>query len=525
MKKHGTTGKYKVNSNIGTYKKGEPPMKYRIYALALLLLHSCAHAEDISGKSVFVDFMNYDLYSTTGYTLITNQEHEKGHMVKKPELSVSIFGGKTTQSGQDDLRTYLLFDGLKELIVREDIPDNLTEELSQDILCRDFNVRTQGDSHHSKLTLNPKQTSLGFALSYRHPLSEKYWVSVDAPFLHLKQTPELKETILTEQTAANSVRSNADAFFNSDNSSDRLDAQENMLEAFRQPGLKYGRIDGTQKKNGMADLKIRIGRNAVNKDNLFVSQYLGLVIPTGNKRTAEYMWEPIVGNGHHAGIEWGNTIQMCMHEAKMCNWWVTNALTGHYLFENTQKRSLDLYNGQWTRYLAMFKDGAGRIANRRTFGINLMTQDVKVNPGFALGMASQVSLVGKNWNLNAGVINRVRQAEDVQLAQAWVEGPMIAHLDEPAGAPGEVAPLRKMGRDIASTDTITTTNTFIKTSDINLNSAAHPSVIMSTLHASAAYFNDGEFSQNYEIGGSYDTARQNAGINRWNVYGKVLISF
>lgn len=499
-------------------------MKYRIYTLALLLLHSYAHAEDISGKSVFVDFPNYELYSTTGYTLIADLEHDKGHAVEKPELSLSIFGGKTTRDGQENLRNYLLFDNKKELIVKEDVPDSLAEDLSQDILCRDFNVRTVGDQHYSKITMDPKQTKLGFMISYRHPINEKYWVNFDAPFEHLKQTVGLTETIVVAQSTNNQRASNPDAFFDTGTTT-RLTAQINMFEAFRQTGLKYGRIDGTQKKDGMADFKIRFGRNAVVRDDLFVSQYVGVIVPTGNRRTAEYMWEAIVGNGHHAGIDWGNTTQICVHEANRCNWWVTNVLSGNYLFENTQKRSLDLYNGPWTRYLAMFENSATRATNQRTFGINLMTQDVKVSPGFALGMASQVSLVGKNWNINLGIINRFRQAEEVQLAQAWEEGPMIADLAEPAGVPGEVAPLRKMGRGIDLTGIASDSNIFIKESDINLNSAAHPSVLSSTIHASAAYFNNGEFSQNYELGGSVDTSRQNAGISRWNVFGRLLISF
>ena len=122
-------------------------------------------------------------------------------------------------------------------------------------------------------------------------------------------------------------------------------------------------------------------------------------------------------------------------------------------------------------------------------------------------------------------MNRFRQAEDIELAKAWELGPMIAHLDEPAGAPGEVAPLRKMGRGLAIANIFSNSNIYIQESDIDLNSAAHPSVIASTIHGSVAYFNDGEFSQNYELGGSYDTSRQNAGISRWNIYGKLLISF
>lgn len=497
-------------------------MKYRIYALALLLLHASSQAENISGKSVFVDFVNYDLYSTTGYNLIVNQQHEKGHVLNEPEVLLSLFYGESTNHA--DLNKYFLFDNKTELVVKENIPTTAVAELSQDLFSQDFNLQTFAGNYHSILKFKPKQTSLGFVISARYPFHERYWVSIDLPFLHLNQNLNLEEIRISDESTAYGTRNFKES--NGNATRETLTPQVNMYEAFRQPGLEYGRIDGAQKKDGLADIKIHVGRNAYNREDLFVSQYVGIIIPTGNRRTAKYMWEPIVGNGHHVGVDWGNTTHICMHEASLCNWWITNALTGQYLFENTQKRSLDLFNGPWTRYLAMYKDASARSANTLTFGINSMTQDVKINPGVAFHMATQLSLVGENWNINFGIINRFRQAEEIELAEQWKLGPMIANIAPVAGA---VVPSRKMGRAFNSTAMIagggTPADLFIQESDINLLSAAHTNVFANTLHASVAYFNDGQYSQNYEIGGSYDVSRQNTGIERWSLFGKVLINF
>ncbi|MFT6765783.1 MAG: hypothetical protein ACJAZS_000675 [Alteromonas naphthalenivorans] len=499
-------------------------MKCRIYVLALLLLHSCTYTEDVSGKSVFVDFENFELYSTTGYTLVAHQQHEKGHILNKPELSAVIFGGKTTSGAQDELNKYFLFDGKKELIVKEAIPatanTDAAQELSQDISTGDFNLQTVADNYASRIWFKPVQRRLGMALSLRIPFCDKYWVNIDAPFEHLKQDLDLQE----ERTSTESTVAAVTKF------TDSTTLVTSMYEAFRQTGLNYGRINGAQTKNGLADLTIRIGRNAYNREDFFVSQHFGIVIPTGNRRTAEYMWEPIVGNGHHAGLDWGNTTHICMHEADRCNWWITNAISGRYLFENTQKRSLDLHNGPWTRYLAMYKNTAARTSDARNFGINSMTKDVKVSPGVSFGISTQLSMMAKNWNMNVGVINRFRQAEEVTLAESWVQGPQIATIGTVATAgTGEVIPSRKMGRALDYTNLIAggaaPTDYFIKESDINLNSAAHTNVFASTIHASVAYYRDAAWSQNYELGGSYDTSRQNTAIDRWSIYTKLLISF
>ena len=491
-------------------------MKYRIYAIVFLLLHACSYAEDISGNSVFVDFENFDLYSTTGYNLIVNQQHEKGHVLNKPEISASIFGGKTIKESSSDLNKFFLFNGKKQLTVKETIPGSAVAELAQDILSGDFNIETVDGGHDSTISFNPKQSRIGFVLSLRIPFHEKYWFNIDAPFMHKKQSLELKEV----HVGALSNVDNSAAFRGA------LTRINSMFEAFRQTGLEYGRIDGAQKKDGLADLKLRIGRNTYNREDLFVSQYVGVVIPTGNRRTAKYVWEPMIGNGHHVGIDWGNTIQICAYEAKRCNWWVTNAITGQYLFENTQKRSLDLNNGPWTRYLAMYANAADLSTDTKSFGINLMTKDVNVSPGVSFNIASQLSVVSENWNINVGVINRFRQAETIELTEEWVEGPQIANIGILAAVgTGEVIPSRKMGRGFDVANLQSTSSIFIKESDINLNSAAHPNVFVSTLHGSIAYFNDGKTPQNYEFGGSVDTSRQNSAIDRWSLYGKLLVSF
>lgn len=506
--------------NRTLYKK-ENPMKYRIYLAAILLLHSCAQAQNVSGKSFFSDLTDYSLYSTSGYTLAADQHHEDGHVLNKPQFVTSAFYGRSS-SDSSALREYFLFGGKQFLTVkgdaRNDVPDTVGEELEQDILFWDFNVKTNNGSQRSTITMNPKQERGGIVFSFRYPFRETYWVSIDAPFAHVKNNLDLTETYTY---TPHSVVRNVNGF------DAKLTTVTTMFEAFRQAGMNYGRIDGVRKKTGLADLTVRLGCNRINHQDLFVSQYVGMIIPTGNTPKGVHMWEPVVGNNHHFGVEWGNTLHYCFKESARGRIWVTNVISGKYLFENTQTRSLDLKTGPWTRYLAMFANGAKRATDEQTFGINLMTKDVKVSPGLAATFATQFCAVGERWNGTVGVMTHLRQAERVELATEWAQGPEVANLNPAAAGAGEVNPFRRMGRAFDQTGMFFAAGTdhFITEDDIDFNSAAHPNVYTTTIHGSLGYYRKTDRSQHYQLGGSYETSRQNTAIDRWTVSAQLQLSF
>jgi hypothetical protein len=492
-------------------------MKYRIYVAALLLLHSCVHAENVSGKSFFSDLQDYSLFSLSGYMSAADQHHDDGHVLNKSQTSATIFGGRSEDVY--DLQEYFLFNG-KHLLRAQEYdtiaPGNALNQEKQDILFGDFNVQTKNTAQASILSVFPEQKRIGLALSMRYGFKDKWWLCVDAPFVRVKNAINLVESYTySPHRVIDGV-----AGFDGDNPT-----VTTMFEAFRQKGMNYGRIDGVQKKAGLADLTVRVGCNSVNKKNVFMSQSLGLIFPTGNRPTAEYVWEPIVGNNKHFGITFSNGGHYLFNETTRGKIWVSVNMESKYLLENTQKRSLDLKNGPWTRYLAMYADNLKRTNDERTFGINLMTKDVKVRPGTTASFGTKFNFISDNWNISAGVISRYRQAERVSLVQDWQRGPQIANL----GTASTVIPTRRMGECINANAAIAggaaPVDYYIQESDIDFNSAAHPALVSYTFHTTAAYYNHSEHPQNYEAGLSYDFSEQNTTINRWSAWAKLQVSF
>lgn len=70
------------------------------------------------------------------------------------------------------------------------------------------------------------------------------------------------------------------------------------------PGLSFSKIgDSALHQQGIADIDFAIGWNFLRRERGVVGIALRLTAPTGNASTAEYLFEPMIGNGRH--WQWG----------------------------------------------------------------------------------------------------------------------------------------------------------------------------------------------------------------------------
>ena len=83
---------------------------------------------------------------------------------------------------------------------------------------------------------------------------------------------------------------------------------------------------------------------------------LVLVIPTGNKNNGEFVFQPIVGRGKYFGIMFGSSLGIDLWENATGDMDIRYELANHFewLFKNNQKRSFDLKNRPWSRYLPVY---------------------------------------------------------------------------------------------------------------------------------------------------------------------------
>jgi len=118
--------------------------------------------------------------------------------------------------------------------------------------------------------------------------------------------------------------------------------------------LKYGKIS-TRKRSvlRLADLRIALGCNLMRGDDYQCALTGFLSIPTGNVPCADYLFEPVAGNGGHLELGVGANCYMKlwqdMEQERTIGLYCDARLA--HLFKATQWRSFDLKNNPNSRYM------------------------------------------------------------------------------------------------------------------------------------------------------------------------------
>lgn len=450
-----------------------------------------------------------------------------------------VFGGRTTKS-ENTARYYFPF-GKTQLLVEEDL-----KQVSQinkldpvDLYSGHFGIETVLETFKSRISIAPRQTVVGGGLHYRHSLWRKeergIWFSISMPIVHVKNEVNLTEV----------VENDGGGVFTS---TDYTAPVGNMKDAFNQTAWKYGKISDcadAMKKTGVADLEIKFGCEWLKDCPYSIESYIGVHVPTGNRPEACYVMEAIVGAGKHVGIMFGNSFgcELYANEAMDRSLRMEVALGSKYLFKKEQIRSFDLKNKPWSRYIQMYaslEDATAAslltgAAARETFtpGINILTQEVDVTPGFMHNLNAAWVLKAKWFQGEIGYNLLSRQSECIEL-NCFTGSPAIKHL---FGA-GQTNPVRDMtGNFILETSDGSITGNFpvplslyeksvITSSDIDLASAATPAHLAHTVYGSlGGNFDECRWPILTHFGASYTFSRAtNAVMDHWTIWAKLGVS-
>ncbi len=439
---------------------------------------------------------------------------------KKSGFEATVFGGVSTNS--TDLAKYFFFGGKTTLTVNDALPAGvIAAELSQNIISWNFNVGTAGPgTFQSTLSIKPQHTFAGATFSYKKYLKNDYWIKIELPLLTVKNNLNFKENILNANGGA----------FTGALGMANTPWVGTMKEAFKQPAMQYGKINGAQRKSGAGDLTFKLGYDSphFNKDGISLTTYVGLVLPTSNKAKAVYVFEPILGNGSHAALQLGSHGQVELSNYKNGVLWMSWSMQAEYLFQNAQKRSFDLKrNGPWSRYLSLSANETQRqIGNwaSRDFGINLLTLDAKVTPGYQSTLTTALSYKGKRWNATLGYATHIRHKETIMLKRPWKEGPMVTA--NATAIPDNINPFHGIGTELDGVESNADDDaaaSLIKQIDIDLNSAAHPGNISHTLSLSCSGDCTSKKPSIFEAGASYEFGKSNTVLHRFGAWATIQV--
>ncbi len=456
-------------------------------------------------------------------------------------LEIVPFGGRMTEDGSVKLAKFFLppgcTGGCLNVIEYNPILD-ANPATSNDgnplknLEARHFNIRTKLETFASTICFRPRQSTIGVGLCYKQTLSQKddgtprWWFEAAMPIEQVRNSMHLTETI--ENTG--------------DGPRDELGLDNSprvgsMKEAFAQKTWLFGRItDRCHRKTGIADVELKVGYNSLACEPCTIHTYIGLIIPTGTKVTSKEVWQPIVGNNHHYGVQLGSSFLFDVFRRGCYS--ITMYLNNdtRYLFANNQIRSFDLIGKPWSRYMETYSSSEQAAAaatsmdqNSGTSGINLFTRCVRVSPHISANFNTAFTLAKHNdcstWLLEGGYNLWARQAESLELQCSSILS--NAALKGVNGM-GQTTVARTIKYNFPTSDyDFNQRYASLSNCDIDLESASHPATIDTIVYFTLGYRWERECPGFIAFGGSYEFTAQeiNTSLDRWLIWGKFCVTF
>jgi hypothetical protein len=150
----------------------------------------------------------------------------------------------------------------------------------------------------------------------------------------------------------------------------------------------------------LSDIQADLGWDFVKRDRWNMGVYARGVAPTGNRPTGRWLFEPIIGNGHHWELGGGLTASAVVWRNDAQDKSINFSLDAHatHLFNALQHRVFDLKNMPLSRYLTAFRSNEPEmepVANLTA---------TTINSSFAAQgeITALFNALYKNWSLDLG---------------------------------------------------------------------------------------------------------------------------
>src|SRR5579885_2595809 len=482
--------------------KQRPLLEYSslICALLILLFTPFTHAQNLSGHTVFFPKMPFQSATPELISLFFDRMDARSPIGRTGALQIVPFVTRSRlgcDRESNQIGTFLLpFN--KQVLNAGELGSEVYENHAADLIANYFGVLTADPfvpnptefnvtnlTFESKISLKPRQTIAAVGFHYVQKLTTgvhtPIWASISFPIMQVRNEQNFCEQVINP--GGGDVQP---GFVGT------IGAALRGQTVFHNKHFMYGKVaDCTLKKTGVGDIELKIGRESVHTDVAVLEGYGGLVIPTGNKPQAEFIFEPVVGNNHHLGIIMGTNYSFEMWSSEFSSIWIEGAIDSRFMFENTQKRTLDLIDKQWSRYIWLYPNADATPIVDIEPGVNFLTQQVKVQPRFAFTINTAFVFTGTHYDVELGFNRYMRQAEKVKLCN-FQEGPGIAGIDFTNTTVLATANNSTM-KFLAPFDTNQDLQPIfipIQKEDINLASAAQPAMLTNIIYLALGYHND-----------------------------------
>jgi len=361
------------------------------------------------------------------------------------------------------------------------------------------------------IALKPTQKIYNLGLAYHQNLKaicKNLYFYVNMPIVHIERNTNYK---LTGGTPNPAIDPNPVPFLQKFFTGDYED-----LVTRHQYGLANAKFSGKQIATGIADIDAALGYTFIDKEYHQASVAIGMIIPTSNKAKAEYVFEPIFGNGDHLGLGvdlegWRRLCKYNEHALK-----IKVAMKIRYLFEGTEKRTLGIKGREWGQYYLLGQVGVNDLVP----AANILTRNVSITPGVYFDGIAALGYTWKGFCLDLGYDLYARERDAVRLNETI---PTDTYAICARGyAPGAAYVLSGN-----SVDGGVVADALVNNDSVDTSVAATPAQVTNSIYGSVGYIigEDSSTPVMFSLGGKGEWADKNSAISQWQIWGKVGVGF
>lgn len=297
--------------------------------------------------------------------------------------------------------------------------------------------------------------------------------------------------------------------------------------------MKFAKIDGKKEKTGVADITFVLGYDFLCNECSHFGFNARVIVPTGTRPDAEFVFEPVLGNGRHveagAGVSghyelWNNGCDQTFgifFEGNV-----------YHMFRARQRRTFDLKNnGIGSRYLLFKKfDGSAMpaYADEVVFGPNVMTRDIRVKNDIhgEVAVMFDYQRCGITFDVGYNLWGRSRDkitlVEDIPLNTFGVQGDTVTNMG--GGTENNTQSMSNIKGEFlpAIADLVTITK-----DDFDIESAEHPGAVSHKIFTHIAYtWVNCDYLPYVGIGGEVEfSGRRNRAFDQWGAWIKGGFTF
>lgn len=412
--------------------------------------------------------------------------------------------------------------------------EDFNSGIQKDVDLTHFNFPTESSPsnlYQSVIKLEPKEKIHGIGIVLRKNI---YKTNLD----EYKFALELSSPLIFSEHTINVIEKNY------------IESKEttfpfaNIKDMLKNSNFQYGKIASSKKMKsfGLADLSINIIYMSSPSDSCSTETYLGLLLPTGNtpgkdgNRYRNYLWEPIIGNGGHWGLKYGNNLEIIISKNYHHEIMFMVHTDTTFLFKNRQMRLFELKNKSWSRYMSIWASKKSMLEDKSDTLLNYTFLTCDISPYFMFNSTTSFMYSKDIFKGIIGYNFYTRQAEKINIIDS------ISPICLKGASSKEKKPMVSLARDIKMRYELEDNNGFdksleknpfkyydlfqLKAKNIDKTSGAHPAVFSSSLFGYIE-FTPNSLKENVwlGVGASHRFESNNSALPSTTIWGTIQYFF